>query len=738
MSGLGPAHNSGMLISPRANNEVQQLLIETRKVQLSRQADGLKSMPPRFSKLESIMESCGLEGAGLLCSSLSQLSKALIQKPAAIGSSQEFEAFGEGVSRLAEYVSLVSARIWISPMGMAEPIIRIQKLLGNTAITPMDLFRPHACLDESANASFRIAPNEKSRVIDQSFHILFRENLSVCLKEQESKSLDAMTELFDRIKSDDEDPLTQLAYLVSSFVELVQYESDKFGVEKTTRILLAEVDFLIRQICRSDVTGEGIELPESLLQKMLFLIGDAVYGRNQDNHVLAQHIGPHTGKICERFLLEEWLADSPDQVMQAECRKSIQLAEELSQLARKGNYHSLRNSLALFFLGGLDSKKTAEMFAKLDELKKVVSVHAHSVLRTYVVRLCEAIVNVDINTGDFPDSQQDAEIASAWMMLWSFVEDPHTLTVNKIHCLGQRIAGDREKPGGTTAIMPRSGDIQQGNSIASDAVCNNPLDSDVNFMHPWPDPESTESSNALIAEAGKGLSTVTDILAEIGRKGVTDTRLGEVQSAVDKTECLFAIAGDASAMEITRRTGSLMRQMTDSGDHAGTSAAELSPIIDSIREGAVKMPNPGNPVRDMDFRFDQALHLIEEYLVRQETLKAEQSKLNCDPIADQLNAIRSELEKWQAGFADREIAVKIREEFTKLAKLCETGQHEDMSRICNAVVPMIREENLKTASDSTVILNLLLEVHQSIETELKEDPHARGHLGSILRMVEKL
>ena len=108
-------------------------------------------------------------------------------------------------------------------------------------------------------------------------------------------------------------------------------------------------------------------------------------------------------------------------------------------------------------------------------------------------------------------------------------------------------------------------------------------------------------------------------------------------------------------------------------------------------------------------------------------------------MVEQLHAIGSELKKWQADFADREVVFNIREGFSNLAKSCATCQHQEISRICNTVVPMISENNLKTTSDATVILNLLWEVHQSIEAELREDnPRTQGHLGSMLRMVEKL
>lgn len=295
------------------------------------------------------------------------------------------------------------------------------------------------------------------------------------------------------------------------------------------------------------------------------------------------------------------------------------------------------------------------------------------------------------------------------------------------------------KPAGLAAPALRLADIQQANSHAGSIEMDCSLDSDANFMQPWPNREFTESSNVLIAEITKNLSTATDILKEIDKRGVGGTQLGEVQSVVRQIEDLFAIAGDASAMEMTRHAGSLIDQAINSGDHVGTFVEEFALIIDSIREGVVMMVNDANPVRDSDSRFDRVRDLIEEYLARQETHRASQAPPDYGPIVEQLQAVGSALKRWQEDLADREIVVGIREGFSRLAELCETCRHREISRICNAVVPMMSEENLKTASDSTVILNLLLEVHQSIETVLKENSHhAQGHLSSILCMVEKL
>ena len=739
MSSFDPAHYTVMPIDPRTNHEVQQLLIETRRIQSSPQSDDLRRMIPRLGKLESIMESSGLEGAGLLCSNLSELSKALIRNPCSIDSSQGFEALEEGTSRFAEYVSLVSSRIPISVLELADVIIRIQQLLGNSTITPLDLFKPYArCSPGGASTPPCIASMEKLQAIDQTFHVIFREHLSIYLREKGSGSLEVISELFDRIKFDNGYPLSQLAYLVSSCIELVHYESDKFGVQKTIGVLFAEVDFLIKKICCNTATDGRVEFPETLFQKMLFLIGGAVYGKGRVDHVFPQDIGPDTGKICELFRLEEWFTGSPDQVMQAECEKSIQLAGELSQLARKRNYHSLKNSLALFFLGGLNSKKTTEMLERLDELKEAVSEHADSVLKTYVVCLCETITSVDINAKGFPDSRADTKIASAWMMLWDFVEDPRTLTIEKIHCLGQRIAGDRTKPVDVTPPITRT-DVQQENFHASGINADYSLDSDVNFMQPWPSREFTESSNVLIAEISKNCSTVTDILTGVDKRGVGGIRSGEVQAAIKQIECLFAIAGDAPAAEMVRRVGSLIDQAVDSVGHVGGFAEELVLIIDSIREGAVMMTNDANLARDPDPGLDRIRDLIEDCLARLETSETSQANSDYGLIVEQLHAIESGLKVWQTDFTDREIVAGIRKGFSNLSKLCVTRQHEEISRICNVVVPMISEENLKTTVDSTVVLNLLLEIHQSIEAELKEDtPHVQGHLGSILRMVERL
>ncbi len=739
MSSFDPAHYTVMPIDPRTNHEVEQLLIETRRIQSSPQSDDLRRMISRLGKLESIMESSGLEGARLLCSNLSQLSKALIRNPCSIDSSHGFEALGGGTLRLAEYMSLVSSRIPISALELADVIIRIQQLLGNSTITPLDLFNPCArCSPGGSGTSPHIESMEKLQAIDQAFHVMFREHLSIYLMEKRSRSLEVMSELFDRIKFDNRYPLSQLAYLVSSCIELVQYESDKFGVHKIIGVLFAEVDFLIRKICCNTAMDGRIEFPETLFQKMLFLIGDAVYGRDRVGHICPQDIGPDTGKICELFRLEKWFTGSPDQVMQAECEKSIQLAGELSQLNRKRNYHSLKNSLALFFLGGLNSEKTTEMLERLDELKEVVSEHADSVLKTYVVCLCETITSIDINAEGLPDSREDTKIASAWMMLWDFVEDPRTLTIEKIHCLGQRIVGVRTNPVGVIPPITRD-DVQQENFHADNVNADYSLDSDVNFMLPWPSREFTKSSNALITEISKNCSTVTDILTGTGKGSVGGIRSGEVQVAIKQIECLFVIAGDAPAAEMIRRVGSLIDQAVYSGDHAGEFAEELVLIVDSIREEAVMMINDANPVRDSDPGLDRIRDLIEECLARRETSETSQANSDYGLIVEQLHAIRSGLKTWQTDLADREIVASIRKGFSNLSKLCVTRQHEEISRICNVVVPMISEENLKTTFDSAVVLNLLLEVHQSIEAELKEDtPHVPGHLGSILRMVERL
>jgi len=740
MGNLHPVPCSSRLIGPRSCLEIQRCLFEVRKIQLNRQFGDLKNVDLRFRNLTSILENSGLDGAAILCRHLSRLSEELLHKPSDIDSSRGIETLSESTSQLAKFIFMVSARIPVSPLMLVDAITSIQHLFNIDRITRFDLFKPHAAPLNHIDKPLYIEPFRHSEVIDEAFHLRFRKILSCYLKEQRPQYLDEIVTMFDRVrKIDGSDQVSRLACLVSSCVEFTRLEPEKFGAGKTLGTLLARVDVLIRQICRNHISNRPIVLPETLLCRMLFLIGDARYGASRTDCACPQGIGPDTERICEMLNLESWFDDDPDRVMQAECEKSIQLADELSEMNKEGDYRSLQNSLALFFLGGLDSGKTSEMFAKLDELKNVASRHADGVFRTYLVFLCKALSDSDGNLKEFPESREDEKIASAWMMAWDFIENPVPLTDEKILCLGQRIAELGRGTVESNRCLAGFSESRRNIKHARPPEEGHFPHADVNFMRPWPYAECTRAGDALVTEIIRELSAVTDTLTETYRLGVAGPRLEELHSAVKRVDSLSALSGEPSVMVLARHAGSLINRAMNANGHADAPVEALFSIIDSIRKEAVFMAEDTDTLQEPGSRFARVRDLIEEYPAGRRACLEPESKTDFDPVHGQLQVIESGLRRWEGDLADREIAIGIREGFSRLAILLENDERTDMSRICDVVTPMISKENLKTTSDSLVIHCLLLEVHQAIEAALDDSGQsAQKHLGSMLSMVEKL
>ncbi len=739
MSVPDAVHCSNGNMNSRINHEIQLILVRIRQIQQSHQLENLESLVPRFGKLQTSMEEYGLDGARMLCQMLSGFSEALFRNSLTTDCSEGLGVLFEGTSKLAAYVSLVSVGFAISPLMMACSITRMQQLSDNDTKTSFDLFQPCDLPLGYAYIPPSTAALDGSLKFDRRFHFNFRTKLLVYLRERQLNSLDDIANLFVRIEPDQEDQVSPLAGLVSSCVEIVQYKTDKFDAAKAIERLFAELDLLIRQICLHESSDESTENLKMLLRKMLFLIGDNVYGGSRANDMNPQDIGPNTQQICKLFRLDLWFAEDPDRVIRGECEKSIALANDLSQLAKRSNYESLMNSLTLFFLDGLEIDKTEEMFARLDQMKRTASMHADGILKVYVIRLCETIFSIDIHSKSFADSRQDTKIASAWMMLWSFVESHGVLTVEKIRCLGQRILDEKLEQGGTENVNYRPSDSLQNNIHATSIEKNDYSNFGLDFMDPWPSRESAQAFDVLKTRICNELSRIKHILVELEKKGIGGSRLAELPSVIRDVECLYTILGDRSAIEVARRVEILVTKAINSSIQVSAFANTFIVIVDCMMETANTISINEHVDQGSDMRFDRVNHLLDEYLANPGIPLLAEIASEFKPIQEQLDLIRIELEQWQEDIANREIAMAIREKFSRLEKLCEVNRNKEIPQICNVIVSMICEENLTSKSDSTVILNLLHEVYQSIEAELNDSSQGtQEHIRSILRMVEKL
>ncbi|MCY4051837.1 MAG: hypothetical protein OXE41_02660 [Gammaproteobacteria bacterium] len=728
-----------MNISTCTNHEVQLILNWIQQIQSSDQLDGLDLLLPRLTHLEKIMKTNGLDGARMLCQRLLELSESLIRKSGKIDSDTGFGAILEGISKLATYISLISSGFPISPLFLVHPITGIERLFDNDRKTSFDLFQPYDLSLGYEYAPPSIGALEKCLDFDQIFHIHFRKNLSIHLRKRSYNALLELANLFNRIELDQVDKDSYFACLVLSCLELIRYKSDKFHASKTIEILLAEIDLLMYQICLNNSKQELMVNLRMLLRKMLYFLGDTVYGSNRINHTKPQDIGPKTRQICEHFKLDVWFAIEPGRVIQAECEKSIALAVDLAQLEKRNNYASLQNSLALFFLGGLASEKIEEMFAMFDQLKRTVSVHADGILKAYVMDLCETISNVNVHAGSFADSKQDIKIASAWMMLWDFIECHNTHTVERIQCFGQRLMDNQCEWLSIDTHSTQSSDSQQTNIQVASFEKNDAYDLGVNFMRPWPSLECTQAHDIVKTHICNELLKAQGILADIDKMVVGESRLTELSLVMKQVECLYIVLGNTSAIEIIQRAGMLITQTISSTSHLHLEAKQLILIIDSIREAANRMAVNEDVDQDSGMRFDRASHLIEEYIDNHKITLPTEFTSDCGPILEQLDLIGLELKRWREDISNHEIAITIRERFSRLEKLCEICKNKEISRICKVISSMITKDNLTSTSDSTVILNLLLEVHQSIEAEFGgSSEQTQEHLKSILRMVEKL
>ena len=705
-----------MLVSPSLCHEVQECLIEIKQIQRNQQFDDLRQMAPRLHEIRDEMQKAGLDGAALLCLSLSELSHVLARKPCQIDFAEGLEVLGQSASQFAEYVSLVSDRIPVSPLILVNAINRTQQLFDIEAITAYDLFRPSAVRLDFAKTSNGARSFAISQSADEKLHLDFRKQLLVYMQEKDFKSLDALLNLLAEVKNHKDSAMAQTAFLVSSCIELGQYQNGRLGLEGQVSVLLSEMDMLLKRLCENGSKQDASESMEALTRNMLFLIGDTLHRTGLGEAVTSRDVGSNTERACADFELDLWFCDDSTHVIREESRKSVELAAELSNLDIKRDCRSLSNLLALHFLGGLDSSQLSGMFAKLDEMQELAYRHDDCVLKAYVIRLCEVISSIDVSAQGFFGSQSDSAIAAAWMMLWEFVETPDFAASERLRCMGQRL-GELERIG------------------EGDYSCN----MDVNFMRPWPTPELSEARNNLMSEIIADFSNAAGILADAGGQGVDEIRLEEVRSVLGKIECLFSILGCESAVSKVGRVGMLISQAIGLPGRTGNLAGKFVPLMDSIEASAVALAENGSEAGDAESRFDQLCEDVEDWLAGQKAGDASEFSHQAEPVLKQLQKIEAGLERWQENLGDSELAMGIREEFTDLARLSKARGYEDICRICNVAASMIVRESLRTISDSTVMFNLLLEVLQGIKAEVENiNKGAQGHLGPMLRMIEKL
>lgn len=722
MSATDPTLPSPGPVGPGLRQSVQGVLGDIRQAEQGGRTEGLSRAGRALDDLHDALTDAGAEAAGLLASSLARLSQALGGDPCGIDRSDGMRVLRHGSRHLARYVARAGDRVPLSPLALVDEINRVRNLTGGDDLSHFDVFNPP--VDRLARMTAQGDAGADGRAGDTigSLHQGFRTLLLSWLKGRDGDTLARMAELMDRLaRLRGCDSARQLGWLALGFVEAVGSSGEGPESRTRSRALFAELDLELGRISRDGSLDNDVILSSELVRGMLYFIGRTGYGTDREEGGSAPGAGrgAHLERINELFGLERWFADGIAASEQDECRKSVDFATDLSEFFTGKEIRSFQNALTLYFLGDRDERKRTELLAGIERLRERAAGHEDGILKTYVEVLCEAITNVDVNSGAFFLSEADLKIASALLILWDLLDDPAAITVERMRAAGRRIE-----------------------EVGRIARQDYPFTNDAVDVRPEPLADLARARRALMDEIGCGLSAVARALKEMDGRGVRDEFRETVGSGMKRVGALFTMAGLESAGILTHRAGLLMTGAIESDRLAGTLEDAFAPLMDSMRCGADALRQTVSEDGESEPQAREALKHIEHELEARRGIADPESVCGHQPVRERLDGLGILLGRWQSDDSDKRLPGQVREAFSMLGEMVEMAESnglDGISRLCGAVVPLVREDSVASASDSAVILNLLLEVRDGMIEEIDAaQAGGESRVGPLLRMLEQL
>ncbi|MXZ80822.1 MAG: hypothetical protein F4Z15_05530 [Gammaproteobacteria bacterium] len=719
MSVADPTLPLSGLAKPGLSQSAQGILGDIRQSEQGGHTEGLSRAGRALDGLHSALTDAGAETAGLLASSLARLSQALAGDPCGIDRSDGTRILRRGSRHLARYVARACNRAPLSPLALVDEINRVRSLTGEGDLRPFDVFNPPVGRLARITAQGDAGTDGRTEDTIGDLHRSFRTLLLSWLKERDRDTLDRMAELMGRLaRLRGPDSARQLGWLALGFVEAVGSTDEDPDSRIRSRALFAELDLELGRLSRDGSSDNTASPSQELVRKMLYSVGRIGYGIGREKGGSASEAGrgEHLERINKLFGLDRWFADGVTASEQDECRKSMGFAADLSEFFTGKEIRSFQNALTLYFLGDGGERKRAELMARIERLRERTAGYEDGILKTCVEVLCEAIANADVNSRAFFLSEADLKIASALLVLWDLLEDPAAITVERMRAAERRI-------GEIDRIARRD------YPLASDAV-------DARFE---PLADLTRARRVLMDGIGRGPSVVARALKEMDERGVQDDCRETIRSGMKRLGALFTMAGFESAGILTHRAGLLMTEAIESDRFSGSLEGAFAPLVDSIQSGADALRQAGSGDGESEPEAREALKRIEHELEAWSGIGTPEPVSGHQSVREQLDGLGILLNCWQPDDADKGLPGHVREALSTLGDMAKSSGLDGISRLCQAVVPLVRDDCVASASDSAVILNLLLEVHDGMIEEIDAAQAGRkSRVGPLLRMLEQL